>query len=303
VELRHLRYFIAIAEEGGFVRAARRLGVAQPALSKQIRDLEAEVGTPLFQRLPRGVRLTEAGAAFLVDARCTLERASSAVQSARGAAERRAATLHFTHTELGVYTTFVERLLAAFRAAHPKVEVQVTSTTDIATHETLSAQRIDVGCAFVHRWPLDGFAGHRLLDCPITGVLLPAGHPLASAPKVRLADLASLPWLHTPPERCPGFLKAVEEAMRERGLVPTLRRERASETPTSNLPIAAGEAWSFATDALAAPYQSNATPIVYRPMVEPPIPSWLGLVWVAPASPTVQHLVEVARTLGLAAQG
>src|ERR1041384_2675104 len=85
MELRHLRYFVAVAEEHSFVQAARRLRVAQPALSRQIRDLETEVGVALFHRLPRGVRLTPAGETFLTDARCTLEIAARAIATARRA--------------------------------------------------------------------------------------------------------------------------------------------------------------------------------------------------------------------------
>ena len=85
MELRHFRYFVAVAEERSFAQAARRLRVAQPALSKQIHDLEAELGVPLFERLPRGVRLTPAGEAFLADARATLEAAGRATTSARSA--------------------------------------------------------------------------------------------------------------------------------------------------------------------------------------------------------------------------
>src|SRR2546423_15679082 len=82
MELRHFRYFVAVAEEHSFAHAARRLRVAQPALSKQIRDLETELGVTLFERLPRGVRLTPAGEAFLADARGTLEAAGRAVTGA-----------------------------------------------------------------------------------------------------------------------------------------------------------------------------------------------------------------------------
>src|SRR5439155_15726987 len=102
MELRHLRYFVAVAEEGSFVRAAGRLRVAQPALSKQIRDLEREVGVTLFHRLPRGIRLTPAGEAFLVEARGTLTAAGRAVTSARGAAKDGASDLEFAHGELGL---------------------------------------------------------------------------------------------------------------------------------------------------------------------------------------------------------
>src|SRR2546423_15621748 len=82
MELRHFRYFVAVAEEHSFAHAARRLRVAQPALSKQIRDLETELGVTLFERLPRGVRLTPAGGAFLADARGTPEAAGT--PAARG---------------------------------------------------------------------------------------------------------------------------------------------------------------------------------------------------------------------------
>src|SRR5256885_11604903 len=87
MELRHFRYFVAVAEEHSFAHAARRLRVAQPALSKQIRDLETELGVTLFERLPRGVRLTPAGGAFLADARGPLEAAGRPVTSAPSAAK------------------------------------------------------------------------------------------------------------------------------------------------------------------------------------------------------------------------
>src|SRR5256885_16878387 len=91
MELRHLRYFVSVAEQGGFLKAAGQLRVAQSALSKQIRDLEREVGVALFERLSRGVRLTAAGEVFLAEARATLERAAGAVAGARRADQRRGA--------------------------------------------------------------------------------------------------------------------------------------------------------------------------------------------------------------------
>jgi len=169
MELRHLRYFVAVSEEKSFVHAAQRLRVAQPALSRQIRDLEAEVGVTLFERLPRGVRLTPAGEAFLADAHAALVSAARAVDNARGAAERRTSMLQFAHGELAGYHVMIERLLAAYRAAHPRAQVQVTSQGDGETFDALRAGRVDVACVFTAEWPVPGFGAHRLIDCAVTG--------------------------------------------------------------------------------------------------------------------------------------
>jgi DNA-binding transcriptional LysR family regulator len=94
--------------------------VAQPALSKQIHDLETELGVTLFDRLPQGVRLTRVGEAFLAQARNTLDPARRAVASARGAAKDGAADLAFAHGEVAVYAAVIEDLLGAFRKSHPR---------------------------------------------------------------------------------------------------------------------------------------------------------------------------------------
>src|SRR2546429_6977828 len=152
MELRHLRYFVAVAEAGSFLGAARRLRVAQPALSKQIRDLEGEVGVTLFHRLPRGIRLTRAGEAFLVEARGTLTAAGRGVTSARGAAKDGASDLEFAHGELGLYTSVIEDLLAAFRGAYPKAQVRVSSMSDADTDLALREGHIDVASVFIAQW-------------------------------------------------------------------------------------------------------------------------------------------------------
>src|SRR5688572_11325811 len=100
MQLRHFHYFIAVAEEGSFLRASRRLRVAQPSLSRQIQDLEREIGVPLFERVPRGVKLTEGGAAFLTEARATIENAARAVARARRADGDSEQTLLLAHSAL-----------------------------------------------------------------------------------------------------------------------------------------------------------------------------------------------------------
>ena len=295
MELRHLRYFVAVAEERSFVRAATRLRVAQPALSKQIRDLEAELEVTLFERLPRGVRLTRAGEAFLVEARSTLDGAARAVASARAAAEHQPTTLRFAHGELAGYAPLIEGLLAAFREAHPEVRLRVSTQTDAETYGTLQERTIDVGCVFLAEWPVEGLGAHRLVDCKASGVLLPATHPLAAKPAVRLPELRDFSWLHSGPQRWPGFMRTFEQALGERGLEPSHPRERPHAAPWANSQIAAGEAWALASETVGAPYRTGSTAVVYRPFLEPPIPCWIALVWHPEAAPLAQRLVEVAR--------
>jgi len=243
MELRHFRYFVAVAEEGSFLKAAGRLRVAQPTLSKQIHDLEAELGAALFERLPRGVRLTSAGTAFLVQARNTLDAAGRAVASARGAAADGAAHLQFAHGEMAVYTAMIEHLLATFRDAHPEARVRVSSKSDADTFQALREREVDVASVFIAEWPVVGFDALRLVDCATTGVLLPASHTLAARPSVRLAELQELTWLHSSLQRWPGFFRVIEDALQDRGLVPLRSRERPKEAPSANVHIAAGEAW------------------------------------------------------------
>ena len=297
MELRHFRYFVAVAEEHSFAQAARRLRVAQPALSKQIHDLETELGVTLFERLPRGVRLTPAGEAFLAEARATLEAAGRATTSARSAGKNGASDLEFAHGELSVYAANIEDLLAAFRDAHPEAQVHVSSKSDADTYHALREGQVDVASVFVAQWPVAGFNALRIVDCTTKGVLLPAKHPLAARSSITLADLRNLTWLHSSPQRWPGFFRTIDDALRDRGLVPLRRRERPKETPSANLQIAAGEAWALASEEIAARYRATPTAIVYRPIIEPPIPCWIALVWRAKAPQLVHHLVEVARAL------
>ena len=297
MELRHFRYFVAVAEEGSFVQAARRLRVAQPALSKQVRDLEAELGVTLFYRHPRGVRLTRGGEAFLVKARHTLEAAGLAVTSARGAAKEGASDLAFAHGELTVHTSIIEDLFAAFRDAHPEAQVRVSSRSDADIFKALRERQVDVASVFIAQWPVEGFEALRLVDCAGKGVLLPASHPLAARPRVRLEELRDLTWLHSASQQWPGYFQVVQDALRDRGLVPLRSRERQGETLTANVQIAAGETWAVASEGVGTQYRTTPTAIVYRRFVEPPIPCWIALVWHPKAPRIVHDLVDVARTL------
>src|SRR5512132_145644 len=121
MELRHLRYFVAVAEELNFGRAATRLRIAQPPLSRQIRDLEREIGTPLFERVARGVELTPAGRAFLPEARLTLAQAERAQRTAQRAARGEIGRLRVGFVEAATYSSILPALLGFFRIHLPDV--------------------------------------------------------------------------------------------------------------------------------------------------------------------------------------
>jgi LysR family transcriptional regulator, hca operon transcriptional activator len=293
VELRHLRYFVAVAEEGSFLGAASRLRVAQPALSKQIHDLEREVGAKLFERRPRGTRMTAAGEQFLRHARNALESAARAVATARKAASATGLTLALG--DVYVYTSVMLRLLAAFRHESPETLVRVVRVHDADQAAALRERRVDVAATFVGAWPVPGLAAVQLTDCTVTGVLLPSSHPLAAHDQVRLADLHELVWLHPSQRTRPEVYRVLRSALETRGLVPARHHGRRGDI-AANLAIAAGDSWALANPMVAAAYADLEGSIVYRPFVDPPIPLWYALVWRTDAtSPLIEKLVDVAR--------
>jgi DNA-binding transcriptional LysR family regulator len=293
VELRHLRYFIATAEELSFLRASHRLRVSQPALSKQIRDLESEIGVQLLERVARGVRLTPAGEAFLDGARRTLECASSAVATARAIDHGHARQLKVGRAAFVVYAPFIAELLATFRTAHPDIDVDVTQLTDPDAWPALREHRVDVVLSLVQSHCVAGYEVLPILDCSATGVLLPASHPLAAETTLELRELRDLTHLYLPTDSWPQLSRAHEVGLRERGLIPAKRRPW---TGPEAWQIAAGDGWTLANELVAERYAADVPSIAYRRFRDPAIEAWLALVWPSVrASPVIPMLVDVAR--------
>src|SRR5262245_9228884 len=123
MELRHIHYFLAVAEEQNFTRAAARVGIGQPPLSQQIKDLEAEVGAPLFHRIPKGAELTEAGRAFLDNVQTIPTQAARAIRAARRAARGEIGSLRVGFTNAAPFNPVVTSTIRAFRRAYPEVDL------------------------------------------------------------------------------------------------------------------------------------------------------------------------------------
>jgi DNA-binding transcriptional LysR family regulator len=189
MELRHLRYFVAAAEEQNVTRAAARLHVSQPPLSRQIRDLEDELGVALFEHGAKSVRLTEAGRVFLVETRAVLQRAEEAVQMAKAVASGQCGEIHVGYAP-SLTVELLPATLRFFQEANPGVRVQLH---DMSTQEMLRGLRDGkLHAALLVQLSekvLAGLVFEELRRYAVSVAMHPA-HPLAKARRVGLAQIA-----------------------------------------------------------------------------------------------------------------
>ncbi len=192
MELRHLRYFVAVAEEQNVSRAAVRLHVSQPPLSRQIRNLEDELGIALFDHGAKSVRLTEAGRVFLTEARTILQRVEGAVQMAKEAAGGKCGEIHIGYAP-SLTVELLPRALKYFRKSNPGVRVQLH---DLSTQDMLRGLRDGkLHAALLVQVPpkmLGGLAFEQL-QCHAVCVAVHPTHPLARARRVGLKEVAEEP--------------------------------------------------------------------------------------------------------------
>jgi DNA-binding transcriptional LysR family regulator len=195
MDLRQLRYFVASAEEGNMGRAAARLFVVQSALSRQVQELEREVGAPLFERTPRGVRLTDVGAVLLEHARRTLDAAEAALAAAKAVSRGEVGRLRVAPPDHGERTREVAATLDLFRTRFPDVQVELVAAGWTDHQTVLQAGKIDVGFGLAAdvRAYADGVTATVVSSEPLGSAMLPASHPFARRRMLSLTDLAGLP--------------------------------------------------------------------------------------------------------------
>ncbi|SER26589.1 MULTISPECIES: LysR substrate-binding domain-containing protein [Pseudomonas] len=191
-ELAQLRCFTTVATELNFRRAAERLNMTQPPLSRQIQLLEHSLGVELFSRSTRSVALTAAGRAFFIEAQALLERAQQAAIAARRFAEGDIGSVTISFVGSAVYE-FLPKVIAEARLSQPNVKVALTEMNTFQQHEALRARRIDLG---IVRAPLlqPGYETECLVREPFV-LAVPASHPLAHAPVITMQDLHGMPFL------------------------------------------------------------------------------------------------------------
>ena len=225
MELRHLRYFIAVAEELHFGRAASRLRIAQPPLSRQIRDLEREVGAALFARIPRGVELTAAGRAFLPEARLTLAQADRAQRTAQRAARGEIGRLRVGFVEAATYRGLLPDVLGFFRMHLPDVGISLLEMDSIEQAEAFRDGRIDLG--ILHSPPADAdrwLHVEPVYPDPLTAAI-PSAHELAARSRLSLANLAAEPFVLFPRYADPALHDAIITSCRSAGFSPRVVQE------------------------------------------------------------------------------
>ena len=221
MDLRQLTYFVAVAEEGQFTRAAARVLVAQPAVSAQIGRLERELGEPLFHRHPRAVRLTEAGEALLPHARAALaaaERGRDTVASLRGVLHGR--------LRIGVSGPVDHRLaetLGDFHRAHPAIEIVLTSEHNEPLLDALGEGDMDVGVVGAGVQPLPPRVRARVVAVEPLVLGVPPGHPLGRRKTITLDALRDEPMITLVPGS--GLRTVLENACHQAGFSPRITAE------------------------------------------------------------------------------
>ena len=239
MELRHLRYFLAVADYGGLRHAANNLNVAQPAVSRQIKDLEAELGFDLLRREGRGVVLTDAGKVFAEEVRALLERTAGAVEKAQRVAEGRGGNLKVGLLENASWAGPLPRALNRFARNYPDIQLEVVPLSSIAQIEAVRDGGLDAG--FVYRQNSLAKAGLRAHLLATDDVVLAAStdttfdHDGPLDPE----DIDGLPMVTFPREAAPAYFDRQSAAMAALGLEPRSVQQADNETTILSL-VSAG---------------------------------------------------------------
>ena len=300
MELRQLRYFVAVAEELNFSRAAGRMYLSQPALSQQIRKLEQELAVKLFHRTKNRVELTEAGRALLVGARRALVLVEQTVRAAREAGGAESSHLKVGFPEYANHTPVAD-ILQTFQRRYPYV--------DLEEHETLTLQEtlrqvdalrdgtLDVGFLLAP-FDSDALALERVLGIELV-VAVPAGHPLAPRAEVPMRELAGERIILFPRRFHPGCYDYIVDCCKRAGFRPNLVQRNEPQLysgATTYRMVASG--WGVGI--VARPLVSMTRPVgvVFKPLREPSPTLELVAAWRRDdPSPNLQAFLEIVREL------
>jgi len=287
MELRHLRYFVAVAEELSFTAAAHRLRASQPPLSQQIRDLERELKTALFARTSRQVELTAAGRAFLEHAHAILAQTEQATEQARAIGTGQIGTLDIGTTG-SVLLGPLGPLIVAFSAQFPQIALRINEMPPQDQERALHAHRTDI--SFLRRPTDDPDVINELAWPARVGVVLPDGHPLAARDEVVLSDLREERhvFLRLRDSR---FARYLRDCCVEAGFAPNISQQVVEAYSLTSL-VAAGLGVALVPECIS---NLSRPGIVYRPLGEPAPIGDVRMIYRLDRSAVVDRLVSMAR--------
>ena len=247
MELRHLRYFVAVAEEENIRRAAKRLHIVQPALSRQMHHLEEEMECALFDRLPRGIRLNAAGKAFLESAREILSRTDEAVTRARRVAQGEAGRLHIGFIENASWFGVFPKSIQQYRVRYPNVGLDLRPMFSTDQFEAIIDGRLDAGFCYTFEVPPEGCQA-LLLRMDKVVLAVPRRYGWKKRGEVRLEDLKAQAFVGLSRSLAPAYVDRIVSTTYAGGLSPNIVQEAIDERTLLSL-VSAGIGIGFCNSA------------------------------------------------------
>ncbi len=287
MELRQLEYFVAVAEERNFTRAAERVHISQSGVSAQIRQLERELGAELFDRSARTATLTAAGRAALDHARATLAAAGAVGQAVDEVTDLVRGQL-VVGMVIGCTVTPLFDALSAFHRAHPGVEISLLEDNSDRLVEAVRAGTVDLALVGTATAAPEGLEALTIISERLV-VAVPAGHPLAEQRRVVLRDLVDRPIVCMPPGT--GLRTLFDRACAAQGLHPTIALQASAADAIADL-AARGLGVAVLSESMAASYRDR---VVARTIDDVETPALLALVWKGTHSPAVRELLGQCR--------
>ncbi|QHM73117.1 LysR family transcriptional regulator [Mixta intestinalis] len=288
MELRYLRYFVAVAQTRNFTRAAEMLGISQPPLSQQILRLEREIGTPLLKRLSRGVELTETGEAFYQDACQILDLTGHALEKAKGIARGVTGKLSLGFASSVAFHQDIFDLLHRFQQQFPGVTLLPREASMATLMQDLQEGLLDA--AFV-RLPCETSKSFhlKLIASEAMRIVLPVSHPLNAQQEIRLSQLSDTPMVIFPREVAPSLYESIISACIRAGFQPRTNAQAPQISSAIGM-VAAGFGFALVPESLCCVTMPG---IRFHPCAEASLTTDIALAWRRwDRSPTIQHLLE-----------
>ncbi|WP_321345441.1 LysR family transcriptional regulator [Breoghania sp.] len=266
MELRHIRYFLAVAEEGNFTRAAAHLGIGQPPLSQQIRDLEQEIGVQLFHRVPHGAVLTEPGRIFREKVVALPQAVADAMEAARRAARGESGELRMGFTGAAAINPIVQRIIRDFRKERPGIALQLLEANSIRLRTETVEGRLDLAILRPNRTDPPELVCHELTREALVAAVSLGRDPLPEAADIPLSVLSEHPLILTPQKIGISLRSSAIEACRAAGFEPVIGQPAPQIISILSL-VAAGLGFSLVPESMS---KLALDGVVYKRLIDGP---------------------------------